>query len=421
MSRGSTGRRLARLTIATRELTGPRRTGQAAIALIFLVTAAVLRAHVLLAAGNDAPPAACAAHSAFTADVTVDVKAFGAHGNGVDDDSEAIGSAIASLDQGGTVVFPPGTYVHGDILTVRKANVLLLGRQAELHARNPNRAAVFLTGENSSIRGLAITSAPADARGDRLEQSGLVVSGTGNTVVANTVSGFKSAGVMVFGARDYVIACNRVSDTKADGIHATHGALRGYVAGNSIFNTGDDGIAMVSYGSDWQASAITIEENVVEHIRWGRGISVVGSRDATIRRNRIKSVAMAAGILVAREAFFHTPGASHVTIHDNEIIDIQRNLAPLNGGQRTGHAAIELNSDSDDAALAVSDVDVVGNRVDGAAYDGIRLLGNVCNVVISGNRLRDVGGRGIAVKDACVNGFVRCADNLVDGSSARCE
>jgi hypothetical protein len=130
---------------------------------------------------------------------------------------------------------------------------------------------------------------------------------------------------------------------------------------------------------------------------------------------------MAAGILVAREAFFHTPGASHVTIHDNELIDIQRNLAPLNGSQRTGHAAIELNSDSDDAALAVSDVDVVGNRVDGAAYDGIRLLGNVCNVVISGNRLRDVGGRGIAVKDACVNGFVRCADNLVDGSSARCE
>jgi hypothetical protein len=351
----------------------------------------------------------------------VDVRAFGARGNGVDDDSAAIRNAIASLDHGGTVVFPPGNYVHVDTLTVRRANVLLSGRQATLHAGNPDRAAIFLTGENSSIRGFDITSGPPAGRGDKLEQSGLVISGVHNTVVGNTVSGFMSAGIMIVGAQDYVIACNRVSDTKADGIHATNGASKGYIARNSIFNTEDDGIAMVSYSPDRQATATTIEENSIEHIRWGRGISVVGSNNATIRHNRIKSVAMAAGILVAREAFFHTPGPRHITIDGNEILDIQNKLAPLNGRPRTGHGAIELNSDSNDPALAVSDVNVVGNRINGTAYDGIRLLGNVCNVAISGNSFRAVDGRAIAVKESCSKKVLHCADNVVEGWSVRCE
>jgi polygalacturonase len=420
----STGSRCARQPmrpiIATRALAARKCSQRAASAVICLVTM-VLWARPVSAAGNDTPTAACAAASAFTPGVAVDVKAFGAHGNGIDDDSDAIARAIASLDNGGTVVFPPGTYVHGNVLAVHKANIVLLGRQAELHAGNPDRAAILLAGESSAIRGFTITSAPANARGERLEQSGVVVSGAGNVVAGNTVIGFKSAGIIVVGARNYVIGCNRVSDTKADGIHATRGATHGFVAGNSVFNSGDDGIAMVSYSSAGQTSAITIEENDVEHIRWGRGISVVGSRDATIRHNHIKSVAMAAGILVSREEFWHTPGARNVIIDDNELVDIQRTLAPLDGGQRTGHAAIELNSDSDDPALAVSDVHVLGNRIDGAAYDGIRLLGNVCNVTISGNRLHGIDGRGIAVKDGCTRRILRCADNLIDGMSARCD
>jgi len=83
--------------------------------------------------------------------------------------------------------------VHADILTVRKANI-------ELQVGRPNFTPAIRTappsslmGDNSSIRGLVMTSEAPAARGDKLEQSGIVISGAHNTVVGNTVSGFMSA------------------------------------------------------------------------------------------------------------------------------------------------------------------------------------------------------------------------------------
>jgi len=79
------------------------------------------------------------------------------------------------------------------------------------------------------------------------------------------------------------------------------------------FNTGDDGIAMVSYDPEGQTNAITIEANSVEHIRW------VGESQSSLDQcndpaQSRQSVAMAAGILVAREASFHTPGSRNITM-----------------------------------------------------------------------------------------------------------
>jgi parallel beta-helix repeat protein len=351
----------------------------------------------------------------------VDVRTFGALGNGVDDDSRAILDAIGSLHHGGTILFPPGTYRHGDTLAVRPANVTLAGSDATLLAGNPSRAAILLEGENSAIRSLTIASEPPGERGDRNEQSGVVVSGHGNAVLGNIVRGFKNAGILVVGARNYVIACNRVFDTKSDGIHSTDGASDGYVVHNSVVNSGDDGIAVVSYRTRPQASSVTIEDNSVEHIRWGRGISVIGSTDVVIRRNRIRSVAMAAGIIVAREASYDTPGARNVIIESNTIVDVQRSLAPLAGRDRTGHGAIELNSDSDGPELGVSDVSVVGNSVEGSGYDGIRLHGNVSRIVISANRLSNVGGHAIALGRKRSDQVLQCRDNTIERDAVPCE
>jgi Pectate lyase superfamily protein len=58
-------------------------------------------------------------------DVGVNVKAYGAVGNGSMDDTTAIGNAIAAVPEGGTVFFPPGHYVMST-LTVTK-NVTLQG------------------------------------------------------------------------------------------------------------------------------------------------------------------------------------------------------------------------------------------------------------------------------------------------------
>ncbi|MEZ5901030.1 MAG: right-handed parallel beta-helix repeat-containing protein [Hyphomicrobiaceae bacterium] len=349
-----------------------------------------------------------------------DVRNFGARGNGVDDDTSAINAAIRSLKGGGTVLFPPGRYVHNDVIAIASDNITLEGRDAELFATNPDRSAVIIGGKGSGLRNLTISAVRPEARGQSNLQSGIVVKGEGVRIARTRVSNTKSAGIWISGGRDYVITCNDVVDTKSDGIHSTDGATNGRVSWNRIYNSGDDGISVVSYRSDKQASSITIENNTVEHIRWGRGISVIGSTDVTIRRNRVSLIAMAAGIIVAREASYNTPGASSVIIEHNVVIDDQQKIAPLGGATRTGHGAIEINSDDDQPAAAVANVTINANRVDGAAFDGVRLLGNVCNVRVTSNVMSEIGGKGVNVASHCTPALTACQDNLLDGETINC-
>ena len=215
----------------------------------------------------------------------VDVRTFGARGNGVDNDTPAIIAAIQSLSSGGTVFFPPGTYAHRDVLRITASDVTLAGSDATLYALNPNSGTIFLEGSKITLRDLRILSADPVSRGLSPEMSGIVVRGDGNRVLKSTVSRSKSAGIWVSGARNYEIACNTVFDTMSDGIHSTDGARDGVVRFNRVKNSGDDGISVVSYSTMQRSSSIRIEDNMVEQIRWGRGISVIGSVDVEIRRN----------------------------------------------------------------------------------------------------------------------------------------
>ncbi len=215
----------------------------------------------------------------------VDVRAFGAVGDGVHDDTFSIEKAVASLERGGVVKFRPGTYRHNRVLKIDRPGIALVGRDATLLAGDPSQAAIVLSGQESSLRDLRITTTDPGMRGDRDEHSGIVVTGRQNTILRIDVTKSKSAGIIVLGAKDFLVACSTVSQTKADGIHISRAAQNGRVLSNSVWNSEDDGIAVVSYRPDRQASGVVIEGNTVEHIRWGRGIAVVGSKDVVIRRN----------------------------------------------------------------------------------------------------------------------------------------
>jgi len=363
-------------------------------------------------------PAECGFRLPEIMQPVVDIRDFGGVGDGFREVSDALDRAIASLPTGGTVHFPRGVYVHKNVLEIKASNIVLSGKDATLLATDPDRAAILISGTNSGLRELAIDTRLPGERGDRDEQSGIVVSGRANTVFATSVSSTKSAGILVVGGQDYIIACNNVFDTLSDGIHSTDGASGGRVIGNRVRNSGDDGIALVSYHGRAPASQIVIEDNDVAQIRWGRGISVIGSTGAVIRRNRVSAIAMAAGIIVAREASFNTPGAREVLIEDNTIGDIQQLLQPAPGRRRTGHAAIEINSDGGSEELAVTDVKIQRNRVSGSGHDGIRLLGNVDRITIDGNMLDGIAGRPIRN----ISGTqVTCRANRASGAALRCD
>ena len=364
----------------------------------------------------------CAPMDAGALARAANVRAFGARGDGQRDDGPAIQKAVDSLAPGGVLLFPEGTYSHSDVIRVRRDGVVLVGRQAVLLASNLNRAAIIVEASGTVLRDLVIRSVATDRRGERAEHAGMLITGPRVTAINNVVDGFIGAGIFVNGARDFSLACNRVSNTKADGIHITSSAANGRVIGNSVYNSEDDGIGVVAYGLRERASGILVEGNRVEHIPWGRGISVVGATGITIRRNVVLTIAAAAGILVAREAAYGTPGPSDVVIEANEISDIQRSLAPLGNGHRTGHGAIDINSDSSEPSLSVRDVIIVGNSIKGAAHYGIRLLGNVCDVAIESNAIADVPGPGIAVVQAtCAKTLSGCRDNRREGQPAGCD
>ena len=120
-------------------------------------------------------------------------------------------------------------------------------------------------------------SAPAQNKLNLLEHKNIVVRDV-------WVDGAGAAGVFVYGASNYLIEDVTVENTRADGIHQTHGAHDGIIRRARVRNVGDDGIAIVSYGADGAVCHdIRVESPRFTGNQWGRGFSVVGGQDIIFR------------------------------------------------------------------------------------------------------------------------------------------
>lgn len=357
------------------------------------------------------------------------VTEFGAVGDGKTDDTRALQAALDGVPAGTVLSFPPGTYLTSNVLTLSRGGVVLRGDRAVLRATVPARQALVLAGDRTALVGLTLEGA-ARRRLTTQESAQVLVRGQWVQVVGNTISGAASVGIFVDGARDFRISGNRVSATKADGIHMTGGARNGLVEGNVVFGTGDDLIAVVSYrpnrpngGNAGLSGHILIEGNRVWGNSWGRGITVVGGHDVAIIRNEVRKVPSAAGIYLAQESSYRTYGDRDILVAGNTIADIQTVPSPSGHGHPR-HGAIDINT-SNQAPMEY--IDVENNVVEGAGYAGIRLLGQVCHIRLAGNTLNSVQrsghGRPIEVirdlfHGTCPDGTLECQGNSADGRPA---
>ena len=252
---------------------------------------------------------------------------------------------------------------------------------------------------------IAIHPRTSDApmlRGNEVRGNRIVADAANDPRAANSAT---TTGVFVYRAREFLVAENYVERSLADGIHITAGSAFGRVVRNTVRETGDDMIAMVSYlgrreesaaqiAADLPARAdrvvhdIVVEGNDLAGQYWGRGISLVGARGITVRGNRISDTTTAAAIYVAREANYRTAGVQDAVIEDNEIRRVQT-TAPhyvaasvSHGLRKTGHAGILVYAQiGDDEArepalfeqLRIRDVRIANNRIEEAASDGIRV------------------------------------------------
>ncbi|WP_197374931.1 glycosyl hydrolase family 28-related protein [Mycolicibacterium baixiangningiae] len=208
----------------------------------------------------------------------VDVRSFGARGDGITDDSEAIQSAASALRTKGTLRFPRGVYRFAKRWPPGGAAIVISGLSdvgvefdpgAELFLdnldpteRTGSSHGVLIRGpasrislQNVNVRwadgakrslgdGIRIEGFPADT-----QLSGWT--GPATPVDAVTVSGCTvrsspQTGVVMLGVSGIEVTGLRVTDSGADGLHfnaCQHATVDEY---NAV-NTGDDGLALVTY------------------------------------------------------------------------------------------------------------------------------------------------------------------------------
>lgn len=300
------------------------------------------------------------------------------------DETAALQAQFDGLRPGDSVRLEPRTYFHAGVLRITVPGIRIDGNGATLAATNAATSAVQIDAPGVSLSGVTL-SAPTDGpRGGGLDEHKLVVAGDGVSVTDVTVDGSAAAGVFVDGAHQFRLTGVTVRDTLADGIHMTNGASEGIVDRPRTERTGDDGVAVVSYGTDDPCRGITVTGAVVEGTRWGRGISVVGGRDVTVRDIAVARTS-GAGVYIASEgAPYFTGSVAGVRVAGGTITGANTDPAVVHGAVlvyagRAGQAVTDVTvSDFTITATtptAQRNVAVMAapGRVDGIRFDRIQL------------------------------------------------
>lgn len=324
----------------------------------------------------------------------VSITDFGARGDGRTDNRAAIQKALDHAKATGQAVYvPEGNFLHKGVLKIDGVDIYGAGGKSVLKAvgaASSDAQALIVSGDGASIKNLTLDS-DATARGGTGNSAKVWVVGAKNFEIDHvTINNSFGAGILVgkesaFGK----VTNNAVKNTNADSIHFYQGSHDILVKGNRVENSGDDGIAVVSYAKNaaWTQD-ITIENNTIVNNHWGRGISVVGGQDVVIRNNLVDGNKNgAAGVYIASEPAYDTWGVKNVTVENNTIKNV--------GGYSTGHGAVMIYSGT---SRMVEDIIVRNNQILDAEKNGIFVRGDkIDDILLSKNLIAGSGAAPIAI------------------------
>jgi parallel beta-helix repeat protein len=128
------------------------------------------------------------------------VRNFGAVGDGVTDDTNAIQNATNDATSRHIgVFFPPGTYLHANSITFNGVSVTGSGTASQLVSNNPTNCSVILTGVGPSIQNIVISTQSLTGPPSPAQPTTLTIqNATSFTVSNNTiVQGSNITGIFV--------------------------------------------------------------------------------------------------------------------------------------------------------------------------------------------------------------------------------
>jgi parallel beta-helix repeat protein len=251
---------------------------------------------------------------------SLSITAFGAK-TGAADNTKAIQQAIdAARSQNKSVWVPEGEFKHSGVLKLNGVKIAGEGDESVLIGTNRAKMALQLSGDGAGVSDLRLEG-PDGARYSAYEACGISVIGATNFTIKNvTIDHSGAAGMHITGSSKGLVENNHIVYSGADSIHMSN--FRGAnsnitVRNNDIDHPHDDGVAVVSYGgtrsSNPSSHHILIENNSVTDQEWGRGYTVVGGHDVTIRGNYYdNNMSGGAGIYIAAEASYQTRAVNNV-------------------------------------------------------------------------------------------------------------
>ncbi|KAI2513644.1 polygalacturonase [Fragilaria crotonensis] len=247
---------------------------------------------------------------------SVSVDTYGAVGDGVTDDTDALNLAFSLAPPGSTLLIPAGrTYAHSDIVEITVPSLLIKGG-GRLLATNEARSGVWINADRVIMDDIVLEMKSTTTRWMGYEQMKLrLMNSRGIVVRGVTIEGAAAAGIYVGNTHDYLIDRVTVRNTRSDAIHNTEASSFGTIVRPGIFNSGDDGVAFVSYRRDGsQVNNMVLQSPKFRLQKIGRGFSVVGSRDI-VMNDLYAEDSDAASLYVGSEPYFDTFGVSNVQVN----------------------------------------------------------------------------------------------------------
>jgi hypothetical protein len=313
----------------------------------------------------------------------IDIRTTGAHCDGRFDNSEAIKSAIAAAKTKRVAVYvPAGVCAYGDVIRLDGVRLVGSGDASVLYALNPIREAIYMYGSGAEVSLLKLSGRKATARQAAWESTRITLFGATNFVIDKvTIDGSAAAGIQTAqSANNGRITNSTIKDTLADAIHMTDKASHITLENNRIENSGDDGIAVVSYREDGAlVHHITARNNVIANNKWGRQMSVVGGSQVLYENNRLESnLGGRACLYIAQESSYSTYGAHDVVARYNTLKSC--------GGPSTGHGAVMVFSDGQEANTNIT---LTRNDIVQTGLPGIRVFSSLnTGVRVDSNRIQ---------------------------------
>lgn len=318
---------------------------------------------------------------------SVSLSAYGTQGTGVDNQT-AFEDAIADAFLAGhkTVYVGPGRWEHSGVIHVDGVKLVGAGLTSIVYGTDYVNTSLWIEGDGAEISSLKITGAQSPTRLAALPATRIAVMGgaTNWRINNNYIEHAPAASIHVReDSGDGEITYNTIVDSLADSIHMTDGAHDILVEGNYIENSGDDGIACVSYTTDTNTvNNITARYNVVKNNVWGRNMSVDGGDTILYEYNWLDGNSQFAGLILLSESNvdWQTKATTNVIARYNTIDDC--------GSTVTGHAAVMIYSESltnDNITVERSYITQDGSK------DGMRYFGPQTDVLLDSNRIENAG------------------------------